>query len=117
MTLDKSMDSNAFYVFIEKLLVPQLWTGAVVIMDNLSAHTISEITPLIEAVGASVINLSPFSPDFNPIEHWWSQLKTFLRTFSPETTKMVDTLISVALQLINPLHLRNWFANCCYCTS
>ena len=117
MTLDKSMDSNAFYVFIEKLLVPQLWTGAVVIMDNLSAHAISEITPLIEAVGASVINLSPYSPDFNPIEHWWSQLKTFLRTFSPKTTKMVDTLISVALQLINPLHLRNWFANCCYCTS
>ena len=41
-------------------------------MDNLSAHAISEITPLIESVGASVINLSPYSPDFNPIEHWWS---------------------------------------------
>ena len=117
ITLDNSMDSNAFRVFIEKLLVPQLWTGAVVIMDNLSAHAISEITPLIEAVGASVINLSPYSPDFNPIEHWWSQLKAFLRIFSPKTTKMVDTLISVALQLINPLHLRNWFANCCYCAS
>jgi transposase len=117
MTMDNSMDSNAFYVFIEKFLVPQLWIGAVVIMDNLSAHTISQITPLIEAVGAKVINLSPYSPEFNPIELWWPQLKAFIKTFSPKTTKMVDTLISVALQLINPLHLRNWFANCCYCTS
>lgn len=125
MTLDNSMDRNAFHVFIEKLLLPQLWKGAVVIMDNLSAHDITAITPLIESVGARVVNLSPYSPDFNPIEHWWSQLKAFIRTFSPKTTKMVDILsvaghpqrISVALQLINPLHLRNWFANCCYCTS
>ena len=117
MTMDNSMDGNAFHVFVEKFLVPQLWAGAVVIMDNLSAHDITAITPLIEAVGASVINLSPYSPDFNPIEHWWSQLKAFIKTFSPKTTKMVDTLISVALKLINPIHLRNWFANCCYCTS
>ena len=59
MTLDNSMDGNAFRVFIEKLLVPQLWKGAVVIMDNLFAHKIDEIRPIIEAVGASVINLSP----------------------------------------------------------
>lgn len=117
MTLDNSMDSNAFRVFIEKLLVPQLWTGAVVIMDNLFAHKLNEITPIIESVGASVINLSPYSPDFNPIEHWWSQLKAFIKTFSPKTTQMVDVLIAVALNLINPMHLRNWFANCCYCTS
>jgi transposase len=83
----------------------------------LAVHDISHITPLIEAVGANVINLSPYSPDFNPIEHWWSQLKAFIKTLSPKTTKMVDVLISVALQLINPIHLRNWFANCCYCTS
>ena len=98
MTLDDSMDGNAFRIFIEKLLVPQLWKGAVVMMDNLFAHKIDEITPIIEAVGASVINLSPYSPDFNPIEHWWSQLKAFIKTFSPKTTQMVDTLIAVALQ-------------------
>ncbi|BAB78023.1 transposase [Nostoc sp. PCC 7120 = FACHB-418] len=54
---------------------------------------------------------------FNPIELWWSQLKSFLRSFSPTTTEMLDKLISVAHDLINPRHLRNWFANCCYCTS
>jgi transposase len=117
MTINDSMDSNAFKVYIEKFLLPQLWPGAVVIMDNLRAHIINEITPIIESVGASVINLSPYSPDFNPIEHWWSQLKAFIKTFSPQTTQMVDTLIAVALHLINSDHLRNWFANCCYCTS
>ncbi|MHC5820460.1 MAG: hypothetical protein ACYT04_32475, partial [Nostoc sp.] len=58
-----------------------------------------------------------YSPDFNPIELWWSQLKYFSRSFAPITTQMVDKLISVALDLINPQHLRNWFASCCYCTS
>ncbi|MEH2219061.1 MAG: hypothetical protein V7K72_18465, partial [Nostoc sp.] len=44
-------------------------------------------------------------------------LKSFLRSFAPTTTEMVDKIISVALHLINPQHLRNWFASCCYCTS
>jgi putative transposase len=117
MTLNGSMHGGAFEVFIEKCLVPLLWSGAVVVMDNLPAHKIALIEPLIQSVGASVLNLSPYSPDFNPIEHWWSQLKAFLRQFSPTTTKMVDTLIATALDLVNPQHLRHWFTNCCYCTS
>ena len=117
MTMNNSMDSKAFEIFVEKCLVPELWPGAVVVMDNLSAHKLDLIVPMIEAVGASVICLSPYSPDFNPIELWWSQLKSFLRSFTPTTTEMVDKLISVALDLINPQHLRNWFASCCYCTS
>jgi putative transposase len=96
MTLNGSMEGGAFEVFIKKCLVPQLWSGAVVVMDNLPAHKIALIEPLIQSVGASVLNLSPYSPDFNPIEHWWSQLKAFLRQFSPTTTKMVDTLIATA---------------------
>ena len=116
MTLDGSMDGAAFKVFIQKCLVPQLWSGAVVVMDNLPAHKMADIQPLIEAVGAKVLNLSPYSPDFNPIELWWSQLKSFLRQFSPTSTKMVDVLIATALNLVNPKHLRHWFINCCYCT-
>jgi len=115
MTMDNSMDGKAFEVFIEKFLVPELWVGAVVVMDNLPAHKIASIAPMIEAVGASIINLSPYSPDFNPIELWWSQLKAFLRQFSPTTTRMVDILIATALDLINPQHLKHWFAKCCYC--
>jgi transposase len=88
--------------------------GALVVMDNLPAHKMAFIAPMIEAVGASIINLSPYSPDFNPIELWWSQLKFFMRRFYPTTTKMIDTLIAVALDLINPQHLKNWFTKCCY---
>jgi transposase len=117
MTLDNSMDAASFRVYVSKFLVPQLWQGAVVVMDNLPAHKVQAIAPLIEAVGAYVLYLSPYSPEFNPIEHWWSQLKAFLRQFSPTTSKMVDTLIKIAMDLIEPRHLRNWFAHCCYCTS
>jgi transposase len=117
MTMNDSMDGKAFEVFVSKFLVPNLWTGAVVVMDNLSAHKLASIKPMIEAVGASILLLSPYSPDFNPIELWWSQLKSFLRSFTPTTVKKVDTIIAAALELINPQHLRNWFANCCYCTS
>lgn len=116
MTLDGAMDGNAFTAFIAHYLVPQLWAGAVVVMDNLPAHKVAAIQPLIQAAGANILNLSPYSPDFNPIELWWSQLKAFLRQFSPTTTKKLDVLIATALDLVNPKHLRNWFANCCYCT-
>jgi hypothetical protein len=125
MTIDKSMNADVFEVYISQLLVPQLWRGAVVVMDNLPAYKVDVITPLIEAVGARVLYLSPYSPEFNPYafggakpyENWWSQLKAFLRQFSPITSKMVDTLIATAMDLINPAHLRNWFAHCCYCPS
>ncbi|MHC5780043.1 IS630 family transposase, partial [Nostoc sp.] len=75
MTLNGSMNGNAFKTFIEKCLLPQLWSGAVVVMDNVPAHKVKEIEPLIQEVGASVLYQSPYSPEFNPIEHWWSQLK------------------------------------------
>jgi transposase len=117
MTIDDSMDAAAFKVYVSKCLVPQLWKGAVVVMDNLPAHKVEAIVPLIEAVGAKVLYLSPYSPEFNPIEHWWSQLKAFLRQFSPTTSSTVDTLIKIAMDLMNPNHLRNWFAHCCYCVS
>jgi transposase len=112
-----TMNGPAFAVFIEKFLCPQLWLGSVVVMDNLLAHKLTSIVPMIESVGASVICLSPYSPDFNPIEMWWSQLKSFLRRFAPKTSAMIDRIIAVALNLMNPNHLRNWFTDCCYCTS
>lgn len=116
ITLDGALDGTAFEVFVKECLGPQLWPGAVVVMDNLPAHKLASIAPLIREVGADVLNLSPYSPDFNPIEQWLSQFKSFLRRFSPRTTKMVDTLIATALDLIVPNHLRNCFANCCCCT-
>ncbi|WP_334917908.1 transposase [Nostoc sp.] len=70
-------------VLIEKCLRTELWPGAVVVMNNIPAYKVAAIEPLIQSVGARVPNLSPYSPDFNPIKHWWSQLKAFLLQFSP----------------------------------
>ena len=61
MTLNDSMDAAAFKVYISKCLVPQLWKGAVVVMDNLPAHKVKAIAPLVEAVGAKILYLSPYS--------------------------------------------------------
>lgn len=115
MSIDGAIDGAAFEVYVRDGLLPQLWPGARVVMDNLPAHKVRAIAPLIESVGAQVLYLSPYSPEFNPIEHGWSQLKAFLRQFSPTTRERVDTLIATALDLIDPMHLRNWFAHCCYC--
>lgn len=77
ITMNNSMDGNAFEVFIEKCLLPQLWPGAVVVMDNVPSHKVSTIEPLIASKGASVFYMSPYSSDFNPIELWWSQQSRF----------------------------------------
>lgn len=66
MTMNGSMDGNAFEVFIEKCLLPKLWPGAVVVMDNVAFHKVATIEPLIQSVGACVLYMSPYSPDFNP---------------------------------------------------
>jgi transposase len=117
MTMDDSLDTAAFAVFINNLLCPQLWEVAVVVRDNLPAHKLASLVPMIESVGASVICLSPYFPDFNPIELWWSQLKSFLPRLAPTHVSMIDRIIAVALNLINHQHLRNWFTHSCYCTS
>jgi len=75
-----------------------------IVMDNLPAHKLTSVVPMIESVGASVICLSPYSLDCNLIEMWWSQLKLFLRMFAPKTSAMIDRIIAVAINLMNPNH-------------
>ena len=65
-------DGAAFLAYVEQRLVPALWPGAVVVMDNLRAHKVRGVRETIEAVGARVLYLPPYSPDFNPIELAWS---------------------------------------------
>lgn len=65
MTLDGGTNGIAFQIFLDKILLPQLWPGACVVMDNLPAHKVKGVREKIESVGASLIYLSPYSPDFN----------------------------------------------------
>jgi putative transposase len=109
------MNGKKFEVFVEKFLVPEIGVKAVVLWDNIPADRMASIAPIIEAVGAIFIKLSPYYPDFNYLELWWSKLKSFRGMFSPKTTIMIDTLIAGSLDLIKPQYLKNWFTKCCYC--
>ena len=74
MTLPGAMDEHAFQAYVEHLLVKTLCVGDVVVMDNLPVHKMSKIIKIIEDVGAKVMFLPPYSPDFNPIEKMWSKI-------------------------------------------
>lgn len=74
MTLPGATDGLGFKTYLTQVLVPNLWTGACVVMDNLPAHKVTGIREAMEAVGATVVYLSPYSPDFSPIENCWSEL-------------------------------------------
>jgi len=83
--LDGPMNGAAFLVYLEKFLVPSLTPGDIVVMDNLPAHKIEGVRERIEAAGASLLYLPPYSPDLNPIEMAFAKLKTLLRKAAERT--------------------------------
>lgn len=114
-TTDGGINGDAFIGFVEQMLIPNLWPGACVVMDNLPAHKVEEVRPAIEAVGARLVYLSPYSPDFNPIENCWSKLKQYLRSVAARTRDHLDQAITDAMHLITPKDIYGWFSHCCYC--
>jgi transposase len=110
-------NQETFLVYVRRILVPQLWPGACVVMDNLPAHKATEVREAIESVGAKVIFLSPYSPDFNPIENGWSKVKEFLRSREARTPEELDNAITEALENITEKDLIGWFTHCRYYVS
>ena len=84
-------------------------------MDNLPAHKVEGVKQAIEAVGARLLYLSPYSPDFNPIENLWSKLKGHLRAVEARTSEALHEEIAQGLSLITLQDVRNWFTHGCYC--
>src|SRR3954463_6549229 len=91
--LDGPINRRAFETYVEKVLVPALRPGDVVIMDNLSSHKGPRVRALIEAAGASLLYLPPCSPDFNPIENAFAKLKALLRKAAERTVEGLWTAI------------------------
>lgn len=77
--IDGPMSGNAFLAYVEQVLAPTLKPGDIVVLDNLSAHKVPGIREAIEAAGAKLLYLPPYSPDFNPIEQLFAKLKAMLR--------------------------------------
>lgn len=110
-------DRITFEAFIVRKLVPKLWKGACVVLDNYSIHKGQEIEEAIQDAGGQVIYLSPYSPDFSPIENCWSKIKGILRTIGARTYRALEEAITLAYQQVSSQDLFNWFTHCCYCTS
>lgn len=115
LTFQGGTDALAFETYITQVLVPQSWAGACVVMDNFSSHKGSAIREAIEAVGARLVYLSPYSPDFSPIENCWSKVKEFLRSHAARTYQELDQAITDAFAAITSQDMFGWFTHCCYC--
>ena len=103
---DGPIDNPTFLAYVEQVLVPTLRPGDVVVLDNLAVHKQPEVRAAIEAVGAHLRFLPPYSPDFNPIELAFAKLKAFLRAARPRTFDQVCALIAAALGLYTPHRVR-----------
>ncbi len=115
--LDGAMDRIAFETYVEHVLAPTLHTGDIVVLDNLSSHTGPRVRALIEARGARLQFLPPYSPDFNPIELCWSKVKTVLRTAKARTLDELLSALATALDSVSRRDIRAWFAHCGYSLS
>ncbi len=114
LTLTGALDGAAFETYVKHILVPYLWPGDLVICDNLSAHKQQTARLWIEATGAQLRFLPPYSPDFNPIEQAFSKLKAHLRGAGARTRADLDQAISAALAPITGQDAANWCAHCGY---
>ncbi len=114
MTIKGAIDGVVFKVYVEQVLCPTLNKDDVVIMDNLPAHKVSGIKELIEAKGAKLIYLPPYSPDLNPIEKCWSKIKTCLRKAKARTRTELEKALQEALLLITKEDAIGWFKSCGY---
>ena len=112
--IEGAVDGEIFRTWVGEALCPTLQAGDVVIWDNLKAHQVAGLKELIAARGASLIFLSPYSPDFNPIENGWSKLKTFLRKAKARTVKALMKAIKQALATVTEVDIIGWFAHCGY---
>lgn len=109
-------DGLTFEAFISQKLVPKLWTGACVVMDNCSVHLGETVRELIEAAGAKLIYLPPYSPDFSPIENCWSKIKESLRSQAARTYDALNDAMANAIDEIHQNDIIGWFTHCCYYT-
>lgn len=114
MTLEGAVDTPAFDAYIREVLAPKLEPGDVVILDNLNVHKASQVEQVAAARGARVIWLSPYSPDYSPIEECWSKIKQILRAAKARTREELEAALVKALGLVTSSDIRGWFSHCGY---
>ena len=109
LAVEGSTTTKVFETYIERVLVPSLREGQVVVMDNLSAHKGSRVRDLIEQRGCQLIYLPPYSPDFNPIEEAFAKIKALLRKAEARTHEMLIEAMGLALEALTARDARSFF--------
>ena len=109
MVLDGPLDGEAFLLYVRQFLCPTLTPGDLVIADNLPSHKVAGVKAAIEATGASLRYLPPYSPDFNPIERVFSKFKALLRKAARRTVDALWTHIGKLLDTVTPDECANYF--------
>jgi transposase len=110
MVLDGPINGEAFQAYVDQVLVPELKPGDIVIMDNLGSHQGRAVRAAIEAAGANLLYLPPYSPDFNPIENAFSKLKALLRKAAERTVEGLWNAIGALLETFTRPECTNYFA-------
>lgn len=114
MCIDSATDGDAFEVFARDVLAPTLRRGDVVILDNLAAHKRPQVARIIEACGARIMFLPPYSPDLNPIEKMWSKIKSIIRSLRPRTSEELHAAIACAFGKVTPEDTLAFVESCGY---
>lgn len=114
LILDGSVDTEAFVVYIEQVLAPQLRAGQIVLVDNLSAHRNSRVQAAIVACGCQLWFLPTYSPDLSPIELAFAKVKEAVRRANARTRAALEDAIAVALDTITGTDARAFFKHCGY---
>ena len=112
--VDGAVNGDVFQAFVEQVLVPQLRPGDVVVMDNLSSHKRARTRESIEAAGAAMLFLPPYSPDFNPIEMIFAKAKQLLRSLACRSREQLWTMMQSVLDQITASDAANCFRHCGY---
>ena len=114
MTVEGATDGAVFRAYVSQVLAPTLKAGDVVVMDNLGAHKVDGIRSAIEARGAALMYLPPYSPDYSPIEPCWSKLKTALRAIKARTREALDNALAQVIDTVTASDAKGWFNHCGY---
>lgn len=112
--VDGPVDADVFRAYVGLVLVPDLRPGDVVVMDNLQPHKAAGVREMVEAAGASLLYLPPYSPDYNPIENMWSKVKQLLRSAAARTYEALQAAVWAALDAVTADDCRGFFRNCGY---
>lgn len=114
MAYEGGTTNRAFLHFVQTALAPSLRSGDVVVMDNLRAHYAAGVQEAIEACGATVLYLPPYSPELNPIELAWSKLKSILRRVEARTLRKLAGALPHCIGRISKTDLIGWFQHAGY---